>query len=211
MLAYLIIHSATGNSQVCLNILSCLNSLHKFLQIFPQDQHRKCKNIFRLCLDQSEYFVKYELCPHPDTHCPPPRILFRPHEYSLYAPLDTFCLWSPQKPHSNIPAMLTAYAHSHTTHVHLFTLQCRPAVGMDESYKMVKCEHVSERFGFIVETQGLTCCKMIACVSKDVFFFFTLEYVYWFCYKIEKKIAWCYITLHGELSKKHKKCSENAL
>lgn len=48
------------------------------------------------------------------------------------------------------------------------------------------------------------------CIQR-CFFFFTLEYVYWFCYKIEKKIAWCYITLHGELSKKHKKCSENAL
>ncbi len=66
--------------------------------------------------------------------------------------------------------MPTAYAHSHTTHVNLFTLQCRPAVGMDEFYKMVKREHVSERFGFTVETQGLTCYKMIACVSKDVCF-----------------------------------------
>lgn len=73
-------------------IPSLLNSFHRFLQISPQDQHRKCKTVSRLCLgllmrqNLTEYFVKYELYPHPDTRCPPPSILFRPHEYSLYAP-----------------------------------------------------------------------------------------------------------------------------
>ncbi len=140
MFAYLIMHSATGYSQVCLNILSCLNSLHKFLQIFPQHQHRQMQKHLQIvsgpAYETNQNILWSMNSAHiPTLTVPPPSILFRPHEYSLYAPLDMFCLWSPQLPHSNIPAMPTAYAHSHTTHVNLFTLQCRPAVGMDEFTK----------------------------------------------------------------------------
>lgn len=139
----------------------------------------------------TEYFVKYELYPHPDTRCPLPSILFRPHEYSLYAPLDTFCLWSPRKPRSNIPAMLTAYTHSRTTHVSVYSTMQTIGWGLQKWLSV--CEQVSERFGFIVETRGLTCCKMVACVSKHVFFFTVLSMFTGFVSKSRKNslFLWC--------------------
>lgn len=61
-------------------------------------------------------------------------------------------------------------------------------LALDEAYKNgCVCEHVSERFGFVVETRGLTCCKIVGCVSEHVFFFLLcLQYVYWFCFKVKK-------------------------
>lgn len=136
----------------------------------------------------TEYFVKYELYPHPDTRCPPPSMLFRPHEYSLCAPLDTFCLWSPQKPRSNIPAMLTAYTRSRTTHVHLFTLQCRPTVGIGWGWqKWLSVWTCFRKIWFHCWNTGAHLLQNGGMCIRACFFLFCLEYVYWFCFKVKKK------------------------
>lgn len=118
----------------------------------------------------TEYFVKYELYPHPDTRCPPPSILFRPHEYSLYAPLDTFCLWSPRKPRSNIPTMLTAY-----THASVYSTMQTNSWHWIRLTKMVKCVWTCFRkIWFRCWNTGAHLLQnLMACVSKFFFFFFT--------------------------------------
>lgn len=100
-------------------------------------------------------------------------------------------LWSPRKPRSNIPAMLTAYTHSRTTHVSVYSTMQTIGWGLQKWLSV--CEQVSERFGFIVETRGLTCCKMVACVSKHVFFFTVLSMFTGFVSKSRKNslFLWC--------------------
>lgn len=107
-----------------------------------------------------------------------------------FMPLWTRSVFDLPKNHVQIFLQCSPHTNIHTQHMCICLLyNAERQLALDESYKNgIVCEHVSERFGFIVEIRGSLVTKRWH-VYPSMFFLLCLEYVYWFFFKVKKKIA----------------------